>query len=436
MQSPRILLLWALLGLASLARGQDVPRAVRVRPERQAAVAAVLLGALDGEVGDAEGQLVELGTDHLPELFAVLIDGRVTTYEEGQAQVLQLPARLAGPVRGALAQHPFRDVRAFLGDLVRRRPTEPEQRTALELLGRLGAADDVVLLARLADAPSGEQRVGRIVRSAFEQSLDRLLGNHPEARGLLDEVFLEAHPSHAAALVRRIGEAPPREALHELARLLGRMPEADALVLAELGTAGAQLVPPADVGVLDDVRRYLNASRPELVVVAAVAAGKLRDDRAVPELIGLLEDSLAATRAGESLRTISGQRFRNAASWVAWYQAESTWWDTMAAEQLSTLATGAPAEVSKALMAVSRKCVYRHEISRAVVDVLRRDERDLLLMSCAVLGHLGSNVALPELIDALEHPYPEVRAAALKALRDITGRDHGSDPQAWGAELP
>ena len=52
-------------------------------------------------------------------------------------------------------------------------------------------------------------------------------------------------------------------------------------------------------------------------------------------------------------------------------------------------------------------------------------------VACSALGHLGSHAALPVLVEALEREQADVKRAAWHALKRITGRTYGPEPEIW-----
>ncbi len=410
-------LLMASLGLA--ANEPTLPRrAVVVDQARQDALAAVLLdeGIEAGALVDA---LTELGPAHLPELFSVLIDGRLIRTEEGGPRLVQVPASKATPVRLAIAAQPHATLSGMLESVARRSPTPAEQQAALGVLGGLGERDDLDLLIRLGEPQPGAARLDRRVREAFGRAFASLSQRHDYTPRELSGAILEAHPSLVAALLAGFERCETRPALEELAGLLGRVPEADALVLARLGATGEALPSPLGHGITSSTRTFLSSARPEVVVEAVVVAGKLRDVEAIGDLVGLTFDPVAGRPAMTVLKQLSGQRYGKPESWEAWYSMELAWWEQRGSQRLDLLSTGTPAEVAEVLMEVSRKPLFRDRIAVAVMAQLGREQADLVKLACAVLGHLRSGLALPELEALAGHPDPGVRAAAAAALKSI-----------------
>ena len=75
--------------------------------------------------------------------------------------------------------------------------------------------------------------------------------------------------------------------------------------------------------------------------------------------------------------------------------------------------------------------MHRHELARTVLGAMPRANPDLSRIACATLGALRSPLAIPELVSRLEDPDEGVSGAAWNALRRITGRALGPDPELW-----
>jgi predicted Zn-dependent protease/Tol biopolymer transport system component len=68
-----------------------------------------------------------------------------------------------------------------------------------------------------------------------------------------------------------------------------------------------------------------------------------------------------------------------------------------------------------------------------LIGVLGDADDNVAFFAAEALGRLGSAKAVGPLIAALGHGSLTVRSAAIKALRTITGEDHGQDRSAWSA---
>ena len=167
-----------------------------------------------------------------------------------------------------------------------------------------------------------------------------------------------------------------------------------------------------------------------------LTCGSLDDVKSVEAMIPLLDHQLEHVRstAWSTLRKLSGLPFGpDAERWTAWHRAEVDWWHQRAPAHLAALDSADRHDVSQAIHELSKRRLFRHETARPIARCLDRGQPDLQLLACAAVSHLGSQTAVPELIEALESPSEPVAHAAEQALRHITGKDLGSAPDPWRA---
>ena len=86
---------------------------------------------------------------------------------------------------------------------------------------------------------------------------------------------------------------------------------------------------------------------------------------------------------------------------------------------------------AQGLQEIGSHRLYRDKLAEGILPCLDREESDLVVMTCAVLGHLGSSAVVPELVRQLEADSARVRESAEEALKKITGMDLGPDPDLW-----
>jgi HEAT repeat protein len=223
-------------------------------------------------------------------------------------------------------------------------------------------------------------------------------------------------------------------AVEALAQLLGVQPELDLLLLAELGRCASGQAPPFDSAVGSRVRGFLHAPSVELVREAAQACGRLEDAEALPELVELLghENRGVRRNAHWSLRKITGVSFaEDPRAWGAWLLSEERWWDERAPELLLGLGDPDLAHALAAVQELARRRAPRHPLAREMVRALAHEEREVRRLACVALGQFRSRTAVPDLLAALEDPEADVRMAALRALRSITGLDLPGERAAW-----
>jgi HEAT repeat protein len=169
-----------------------------------------------------------------------------------------------------------------------------------------------------------------------------------------------------------------------------------------------------------------------------VAAGRLRDDDAVPALLDALraEDRGLVTDAAWALARITGLELRDRSErWEAWYADEEAWWRDRSDAAFARLDSIDPGENVAALIEISGRRAGRGRLAARIAPQLEAGDAVVAATAARVLGQLGSKVATAELVRALELGDPLASAAAWQALRQVTGKDLPHDPAAWRAAI-
>ena len=373
----------------------------------------------------------------MPRLFEPLSSGRLKLKvgERGNStRQLTAPERTA--LISAFGHLSWTDVQGFLAEALVEGPSRSQRRAAMELLGAHGRRKDLSMLLQWTAPEGGPKLVPRELRSAFADALGDMLDHDPGVLGAMPDFYWVAPDALLPSILSALGERPSAESLWAIVSVLGRVPAADALVLAEVGHIGGLVRHPIDKQVCERVRRYLTMDERAVLIEAIVAAGRLEDGEAVPQLIELLEDAdgNVRDRAHEALKLITGAHHGpNPKLWQDWHREEKNWWRTEAPDQLSDVRDGIPALASRAILELSRRRYFRHQIAVELTHGLERQGVDLVVLTCAALGSLGSSLSVPYLLDSLQHRSLEVRQAAYLALCRITGEDHGELSQDWAA---
>lgn len=412
------------------------------RDEKPSGLQLEIAEALRGEASpDAEDRadpstrLAALGSRAIPELFDVLVQRSfIVLGEEGEAERVPLSTPQESAILEALRQLPPAHVRDHLHSVARVDAPAAVRRLVVRLLAGVGRKEDLPLLVYLTNPTNGERRVELSRREPFREAFLGILERDPWAPREVEESYDAAHPSLLAPIVRAVGRQDSLDGLEHLALLLGHTPEADPLILFEMARLGDLLPGPYSPDTLAAVRRYLGVSDPELLLLAMNTTGRLGDRDAVPTLIDLCEHPVRAVgnEAVEALVLATGQNIgRSARRWEEWYLKTMEWWQYEAPAQLAELRAGDPGEVAHNLLELSKRRFFRHEMADDIAACLDRKEKDLVVMGCAVLGHLGSWKGVRPLVACLDDPDPQVQEAALRALRRITGQAFGGDPAAW-----
>jgi len=402
-------------------------------------VAQILLDARKAGIDARQlaRRLVQPDPEMLPLLFAVLENGRfgVRVGERGNVtRALTFLEREA--VVAALAAKPWSEVIAYLEKLAEEPADEARRRTALELLGARGTPRDLKRLLQWSE-PFAEEEVTRIPRercTAFAGALGGILDRHPDAASSVSGMYKKAHLSLVPSTLSTLGTRPGKPSLWALADLIGLVPDADPLVLAEICHVATTVRQPIETGVLDRIRPILNRGERSLLIEAILAAGRLGDIEAIPRLIELLDhgDRMVSARAQDALEALTGEFLGSRASeWSAWYAETMDWWDRRAQEQIHLVRSDIKAQASRAILELSKQRMFRHELAKPLSEALLHEDEEIVILTCATLGHLASPLSVSPLLEILEAPDVDLRRAAYLALRRITEEDHGEDPRHW-----
>jgi HEAT repeat protein len=169
---------------------------------------------------------------------------------------------------------------------------------------------------------------------------------------------------------------------------------------------------------------------------AARLAGELHELELVPDVIALLEDGeLAVRRSAEgALARMAGVPLgAEAAAWEAWHERELDWRDTRWSELLATLVGARAGPANEALRELARHPLFRHEVARALAESLPEQPSTVALASCVELENIGSRWAVPGLVSALERGPAQLKAAAWRTLRALSGEARELSLAVWRA---
>lgn len=378
-----------------------------------------------GEPGRLATRLAALGPRALPALLWTLGTKRVPAFRLEAPRDLR-PEELSS-IREAFRLLPVDDVLAFLEDLEPATLTPESIRAALEVLGLIGRGGDLDVAWRLAApvAPAGQTLdwvpMDRSIRAAFERALDRVLERDPGGIAILGGEIGSMPRELAAAAIRAIGRTRHPESLEVLARLLSHEPDADGLILLAIRESGARVARPSDTSIAWRVRSYLDHEDVLLVLGSVRAMAILQDNEAVPQLAELLDHPQQSVRSAAyaALREITRAVFApDSERWLAWYEAETDWW-RRTAPTLDGLAQRSAEEAATVINGLVAKHMFRHEIAEALSPCLWHAQPDIVLLTCSVLGSLGSSGSIPALSELRDSSEPRIAAAAERALARI-----------------
>ncbi len=384
--------------------------------------------------------LARLGSDAIPTLFSLFTGEGLGALLEGGAYGPETrerwrckPDRVDAIALEALALLPAEDVVEHVTRQVGSGEDLDRRLLIVRLLGRLASVEGVTLLIDLgADLPEATFHY-RSVRDKFIQAWASVLRENQvqagsfgrELRGVHGEyvrVAIEGavrsdRPRTARFLFELLDreEAWHLDALEALARLevrypWHRFPRYQSMLVAQLGEREP------------DTRRR-----------AALALGELGTSEHLELLLPLLEDDDPAVRSAArwALSAATGLGHEDPAAWSRWRDEEEEWWRLRSTPCLTALEGDDPAAVITALRELSQRSLFRHETARTIADALLDVPPESARSACAALEHLGSRHAVPGLIDALKGADFALEEEIVRVLHELTGEEHGADPDAW-----
>lgn len=387
----------------------------------------------DQSLAELTGKLANSGS--CEELFDLMSAGvfQIRVGERGRsAEQLRLDERRAALT--ALTHLSRADLHLVLDERLASHPSESERAAALEILSEHGEASDLETLFAWAETEAPTKRVPRRVRLTFESSLARFLDRKPRRTVDVSDLYARLNLSLLQPCVAALGATATPARLDALSDLLGRVPEFDSYVLAEMQAVAkvARFVPSGRAS--ESARRYLSSSDRTKKIEAISIASAFVDPLAITALIRELETSDAALRRVvlRALSRITSEQLDPATeTWTAWHGRENAWWMGEAPKAIRQARSAAPGVASRAIQELSLIRHRRHDLVEPLVLVFQREEIELVVLATAALGHLGSMDAIPHLVAQLEAERVEARRAAYRALRRMTGENHGDDPDAW-----
>lgn len=343
-------------------------------------------------------------------------------------------------VHAGLSVIPWAETKRLLADRMTASPTESRARfNALRIHGALATAGEASLLLRVAQP---ETRMSRAMRGALRSSLAALFARHPSAaESIAAEVRQLEEPliaSVVAPVVGALEELGTRAAVRGLARCQGLHPDADALVATAVARVAKVLHGQVSEQTASALRAGLRSEDATVRLETVKALGRFDDVASIPQLIDSLSDpELRVRRAAyRALEVVTGERqIPEAEMWTKWH-ADAVQWREVDLPALRTqLRNGAPQIAHRALLEIARYRVFRHSLSKLLVEASQSPDESLVAVAAATLGHFGTRECVVALTGLLDHSSLEVKRAAFIALRRATGEDHGDQSSAWRIAL-
>ncbi len=389
-------------------------------------VEALILRLVLNENGFAavrvERELVALGTDTIDPMFTSLVKRKLgeRALDAGQLDLLKGALTAFGP--SALGRH--------LGHAVEADDSTETVIRALELLAPIARDEDFTTFARI--AAGGREPEG--VAPVFTDSVTGLLRREKGAFVSLPGVWRSLPHALQLALIDSVRDAKDARGLEFLADNIGFDDVTDGLLLDALVEIARVAKQPGSRNVTAAIRRFLHGDVGDKLNRAVIALGLLQDESAVGDLIDLLDTDSRGLQRGvnEALQRITGISFHgDHARWSAWYESELEWFDGDGADTLAALQHAEASMVLSATRVLAKHKLFRQRISRELALLLNDPDAAVRSATCLALSQLGSSVAVPALIDALQDENESVARNAYSALRALTGRNDPVDSEAW-----
>ena len=371
---------------------------------------------------DLEASLAALGPDALDGMFTALLSNRIGLRDLAHSERQALEGAMAkfGP-------------QALTANFLCRFESGGQTRAvtyAIQILAPECRAEHLRMLSSVAATAQPSESVGIPFRDAVADVLTR----DREAFGSLAAAWRSLPDPLRVPLIEAIGRVGDPRGLAFLADNLGFDDKIDVALLDQI----IRLVPKS--GLLDPdaiaapLRRILERGNGSSLQKAVIAVGQMRDEAAIPLLIELLESDSRGLlgQVGVALKRISGLSFRaDQPRWMAWYEAESQWFDENGADSFANLYSEDSAVVIASVRSLAKRKLFRHRISNELVFLLGDVDASIRMVVCQALSQLRSPTAVPALIESLQDANESVAQNAWSALCALTGRRDPIDSDAW-----
>jgi len=414
-----------------------------------AAVAPAEAGAADEFASALRGLEPELRGKQLEQRAAelALLPGSIEGWLEIQAAEGLPPSGDGAPEPLSAAQHDLlarvaprlarEEVLLYVADQLKSAPKPAWRGAALDLLHWHASSADLSLLVDLVKEPDGKLPSEGPLFRGFQDTLVEIVRRDQRIYGRIPWLSENA-PTLYPCAVRALGLAGEVEALPYLAGMLEDR-AISRVALQEISRLAPRAPKASRAGLADRVRPYLEASDKATRGHAIRALVALRDDKAVPDLIAVVEGEDRGGRDAvfAGLRELTGRSLPDqAARWRSWYDEELRWFEKDATVALDSLGSGEEAQVVAAIRAISGHGLERDRLAEGIVRVLREHPSAAVrAQACLGLERLRSRAGLEGLALALSDPDATVGSHALQALRSITGLNLPWDPNAWREAL-
>lgn len=379
-----------------------------------------------------------LGEDGVGPAIDILLSRSVPPTSAEQA-----PQELSEPQRellvGALERWPAAPALARMEFELQQPPSFERAWAALHVWSAVGRPEHLPRGVALAAASwEGKRRIKRL-ELALTQACERLLRRDPSGHELLRSAYFSAPPELRLALILGVGATRDARASALLADILDRDPEHAPAALAQAQLIPRSFDPAHHAALCNELREQLSASSVNIRTGALRSLGAQRDWRSIESMLELLDAEEPALQASArwALEHATGLTWRSPSAWRTWYLGEARWRDQRLDAVLDRLRSTSIPQLLAALEEGGRHPLYAEQTLPWTLDALNSASERVRLVASETLGRLDSPAAIPALLEALGDESPPVAAAALAALRRLTGLDLPADADvgAWRAAL-
>ncbi len=300
---------------------------------------------------------------------------------------------------------------------------EAETRVMLGVFKVFGSAPDLVEILGYLGPDKSEQSPTAVIKASAEASLVAILKRDRRAMGVLKSIFPGLRLESKEAVLRAVGSYPSEDSLSFLLSQSGREAELTSIILSQVGRVIEVTGAEVDGHALNYLQQELTSQDPRILREACQALGRIESNEVVGDLIRLLDhsDPVVASTAHWALEHITATRISPSSHrWHRWWSKEQAWWNSEAAGVMAALSDSNPGAVGAGLRELSGHMLYRHEIAKQIIPLLKDLNPGVVSQACSVLQVLRSKLAiqpLESLIERGEGPSLEHAKAALKSCR-------------------
>ena len=396
----------------------------------------LLRGAREPQTFDARAAtrgIATLGGPVVPALLAMLAERNVPAVGDLPRQGLS--SLQESVVLAALARMGEDAVEAALVQWLAEETSIRARAAALLALGEVAPPDGLPRMLAIA-LTEEEEALDPALEKALRHGVAGVLERSDRALAVLERNWRLGRPELIPALALAVGDTRDPRGVAMLADVLTWHAEHGLLLMSQI-----QVIGPSprrsvnrELGLM--LAPLLRGDDARLASSALLTLAAIRDEALIPRAIELLEgDSEAlATDAYSALRKVSGVSFPPVRSmWRHWHKSEVEWFARDSRHAIDRLRSAKNEEIVAAIRTLSEHRLYRGELVDALAEVLDHPSPAIRVHVCRGLQQLGTEAAVPALVQALDDTTEQVRKAAWLALVALTGLNDPPGAPVWRA---